>query len=118
MKTFVKENTWLTHPLLPHGWGNGYVCSPPEHPLHGKDYTEIHELMPELLVNGGLTFAESANHIKNNLKWPELPEGVENYWVVGFDTSHSWDNMDYWPSAESVQREANKLAEQIQNYTP
>ena len=112
MEAFVKENTWLTRmSFIDFGWGNGYVTIPKGHPLHGKGYDEIHDLVPALEVNGGLTFADSAN----DLKWDELPENSEDAWVVGFDTAHSWDTLEMW-SKEAVMEEAEKLKIQLENY--
>lgn len=112
MKAFVKENTWLTRDsFIDFGWGNGYVTIPKEHPLHGKDYDEIHELLPKLHVNGRLTFADTAD----SLNWDELPKGSEGDWVVGFDTAHSWDTLEMW-SKEMVIKEAEKLKSQLLEY--
>ena len=51
MKTFLRENTWLTRGITDFGWGNGYVLIPQGHPLHGKHYDEI-----DVDVHCGLTF--------------------------------------------------------------
>lgn len=106
MKAFIKKNTWS-----PGGWGNGYVTIPKGHPLHGKDYDIIHDLIPKLHVNGGLTFSDSAD----SLKWNELPKGSEGSWVVGFDTAHSWDTLEMW-SKEKVMEEAENLKNQLLEY--
>ena len=62
MKSFIKENTWLTRGIIDFGWGNGYVIIPKDHPLNGKNYDEIHDLMPKLDVNGGLTFSKFTSY--------------------------------------------------------
>ena len=111
MKSFIKENTWLTRGIIDFGWGNGYVIIPKDHPLNGKNYDEIHDLMPKLVVNGGLTFSESADSID----WEEIPEKNEGDWIVGFDTAHYSDNLEKW-SKEKVQEEADNLKEQLSSY--
>src|SRR5690554_6159122 len=83
MKTFVKKNNLE----ITTGWGNGYVIIPKGHPLHGKDYSEIHHIFPELDVHGGLTFADSVNQVIE-YGWA-MPTDCEDGWVVGFDTCHS-----------------------------
>ena len=106
MKTFVKENNWVKRTSIidfDFGWGNGYVVIPKGHPLHGKDYTEIHNLIPTLEVNGGLTFSKSAN----DLDWEELPEGSEGGWVVGFDTFHFGDSLSKWPKSAVIEETEN-----------
>lgn len=106
MKYFVKENTFLPRGgYMDFGWGNGYVCIPPNHPLHGVDYNNF----PNLEVNGGLTFSEHASGLTT---WKEIPEDCKDCWVVGFDTAHSWDTLDMW-SKKAVELETKKLAEQI-----
>jgi len=112
MKAFVKENTWLLREkFMDFGWGNGYVVIPKGHPLHGKDYDKIHDLIPTLTVNGGLTLADYAD----NLQWKELPEGSEGAWVVGFDTAHIGDTLIRW-SKEAVIQETEKLKNQLAEY--
>lgn len=109
MEAFVKENTWLTRGgYADFGWGNGYVVLPKGHKLHGKDYDTIHDLLPHLEINGGLTFASSATE----LDWMELPEGSKDGWVVGFDTAHSWDTLEAW-SKKKVLEEAENLKNQL-----
>ena len=103
MKVFVKENTWRPRGFGDFGWGNGYVVIPKGHELHSKTYDEIHELMPGLSVNGGLTFCYS----RDSLSWEEIPEETEGGWVVGFDTSHFSDTLEKW-SKISVFRETTK----------
>lgn len=113
MKAFVKEITWL--PGSETGWGNGYVCIPSDHPLYGLDYDQIHTLMPDLDVHGGLTFASKSEECKD---WVELPEGTkENHWIIGFDCAHYNDNQINRPRA-FVELEAQNLARQIEAYQP
>lgn len=108
MKSFVKEITWL---CTDHGWGNGYIVIPESHPLHGLDYSKIHELMPDLEVNGGLTFSD----IADDLDWKELPKGCKGWWVVGFDTAHRGDTLEIW-SKDAVINETENLKKQLMNY--
>jgi hypothetical protein len=112
MKAFTKENTWLERRYyMDFGWGNGYVVIPKGHVLNGKSYDEIHELIPNLQVNGGLTFSDTVD----TLSWKEIPKGSEGGWVVGFDTAHSWDKLEDW-SEPKVMLEALNLKEQLQTY--
>lgn len=112
MKAFIRENKHLeVKNMMDFGWGNGYVVIPKGHPLHGKAYDVIHDLMPELETNGRLTFSDTAD----TLEWDELPKGSKNGWVVGFDTVHSWDTLERW-SEEKVMKEAEKLKKQLLEY--
>uniref|UniRef100_A0A6M3M5A3 Uncharacterized protein n=1 Tax=viral metagenome TaxID=1070528 RepID=A0A6M3M5A3_9ZZZZ len=111
-EAFVKKNTWFSGTTRMNlGWGNGYVVIPKGHKLHGKSYDEIHNLIPSLRVNGGLTFSKDAN----NLDWDELPENSKDGWVVGFDTAHYGDTFERW-SKENVIAEAEKLKKQLEKY--
>lgn len=95
--SFIKEITWLTG--CETGWGNGYVAVPPKHPWHGKDYDSIN-----IDIHGGLTFAASATGIR----WPEVPNNIDDYWIVGFDCAHYGDNLSTCPK-EFVETETQKL---------
>lgn len=113
MKTFIKENVNFPRTnLRDFGWGNGYVVIPKGNMLHGKGYHEIHDLIPTLEVNGGLTFADSVDELK---PWKEIPGGYDDGWVVGFDTRHGWDTLETW-SKEKVMEEAEKLKLQLLAY--
>jgi len=96
-----------------HGWGNGYVLLPKEHPLHGKSYDEIHPLIPSLNVHGGLTFSTKAS----TLTWEKLPKHNKTDWVVGFDTAHFNDDPVVWTKAR-VLEETRRLKEQLEAYKP
>lgn len=87
---FIVENTWLPRHILyfDFGWGNGYVALPKSHPWYRKHYDNIEDVQ----INGGLTFSEMINEM----------------WVVGFDTAHSFDTLARWPK-EAVQTEADCL---------
>ena len=117
MKIIVRENTWINRGVVNAGWGNGYVLISEEHPLYGKGYDEIHELMPELSVHGGLTFADDSERLKEN--WTELAKELhgdnKKYWIVGFDTVHYGDNLINC-SREYVLKETENLAKQLENY--
>ena len=113
IRIFAKESP-LSGYIDSRGWGNGYVCIPEGHHMHGLDYDEIHRRY-DIDVNGGLTFSESAANCKN---W-ELPDFVKDTdWVIGFDTAHWGDSLDRWPNEASVLAEARRLADQIEASTP
>jgi hypothetical protein len=76
IKTLALKTTFLPD-SAPHGWGNGYIGVPPEHPWFGKNYNDI-----ECNCHGGLTY--SADHVPK-----EKPDG---HWWLGFDTCHLYDN--------------------------
>lgn len=65
------------------GWGNGYVCLPPNHKYFGMHYDDI-----PIDAHGGLTFADYADR----LDWDEIPEGCDGWYIIGFDTMHYNDN--------------------------
>lgn len=78
---------------IKHGWGNGYVAIPKEHPLYGKDY-----MHPDvnLDAHGGITFSDFANSLDLN-ELPELQvitDDIKDYWVFGFDTLHAGDDEE------------------------
>lgn len=102
---FVCE-THLDRNIINVGWGNGYVCIPKWHPCFGMDYNDIYEKYG-IHAHGGLTFADKSNNLK---QWPcqsEIPDG--EYWIVGFDTAHSGDDLQRWPK-EAVIMETKDLA--------
>lgn len=105
IKAITVENTWLekryegipepllskVKSMLTHGWGNGYISLPKDHPWYtwitsseektpGNRYVNVYRL--NVNVHGGITFGD------------EDDDG--DYWI-GFDTSHAWDNMENWP---------------------
>ena len=113
MKAFIKENTFLKREsFMDFGWGNGYVVIPKGNILHGKGYDEIHDLIPLLDANGGLTFADSVDILK---EWKEVPSGYDDGWVIGFDTAHSWDTLERW-SEDAVMLETEKLKKQLEHF--
>ena len=113
LKTHIIETTFLKH-----GWGNGYVIIPEGSKLHGKSYDEIHDLIPNLEVHGGLTFSALVGNllIKPNIHWKSvIDNNNDTDWIVGFDTSHYKDNSTKW-TKERVQRETESLKRQLETY--
>ena len=112
MKTFLRQNTWLSG-ICEHGWGNGYVIIPKEHPAYGLDYNDI-----KVSVHGGLTFAKDIADIHREMptflpsRFKSLTEG----WVVGFDTAHCGDTLWVW-SKGTVRSETNRLKRQLLKYS-
>ena len=98
------------------GWGNGYVLIPHNHPFYGVNYDEL-----ALDAHGGLTYGEKFKETRF-LEWVECREidgditrenfeKFQNYWMIGFDTAHSGDNLDDC-SKVYVMNETNNLLEQ------
>ena len=108
MKTIIRENTWLTRGFTDFGWGNGYVLIPEGHPLHGEFYDDI-----DVDVHCGLTFSKLVD--ERMIKEWHLEEKDKGKWCVGFDTAHARDNLFVW-SKEAVQKETDRLMEQIASY--
>jgi hypothetical protein len=80
-----------------YGWGNGYVLLPKNHPFYKVHYDNIN-----VYAHGGLTYSELFKS-EYFLKWIENLEFdgdvtyenfkfFDDYWVIGFDTSHYGDN--------------------------
>ena len=121
MKTVIRENTWLQRGesafpgiTMDYGWGNGYVLIPKGHSLHVVDYNNIHDLMSELYVNGGLTFSSLVTEEWDKEKW-NLESTDIGAWCVGFDTCHYGDTSERW-TKEAVQKETESLRDQLMNY--
>lgn len=107
--SFLNEITWDI--FMSHGYANGYVAIPPEHPLYKKDYDEVEGV----LVHGGLTFSNMFSNFKTDnieLLNGEIPE---DYWVFGFDTCHFGDNSINW-SREKCIEETERLERQLEKY--
>lgn len=113
MKIFTVENTWLGG--VNHGWGNGYVIIPKTYPLYEKSYDEIHDLIPELYVNGGLTFSDYLSSFKNSNVLSNRFKANKDSWVVGFDTCHCGDNLYNWTELDVI-NEAKSLKSQLKNF--
>lgn len=109
LKHFVIEITWLT--CTEHGWGNGYVAIPKDHPLYGKHYDD--EAASHIEAHGGLTFSDFAKNMNG------VPEEIQgDYWVFGFDTAHFGDTISRWPK-KAVNAEAWHLKVQLEKmYQP
>ena len=68
-----------------HGHWCGYVGVPREHPLYGKEYSNMRTLQ----VHGGVDYTGRCSppicHV--------APEGMpEDVWWIGFDSGHTWDH--------------------------
>lgn len=87
---YLIYNNTIDRKIYDHGWGNGYVALPKGHPWYGVDYDEI-----PALVHGGLTYGQQ----------------VDEWWVIGYDTSHYRDTLDLWPMSR-VLKETKKLMDQ------
>ena len=77
------------------GWGNGYIGLPKNHPWYNIPYNDINDILYKNKIgniHGGITFAEK----------------IKDYWVIGFDTAHSDNNIDTW-NKEAVKEETIKL---------
>jgi len=115
LRTFVKENTFLKRDNAygsDFGWGNGYVIIPKGHKLHGMSYGKIHDLIPLLECNGGLTFSSYAVDLKD---WAEITEDDKDCWTIGFDTCHSWDSLESNPMGK-VKLTTIKLRDHIEHF--
>lgn len=63
----------------------GYAAVTPEHPDHGKDYSDIDE---HIDVHGGLTYSGACRGAICHV--PQLGE-PDLVWWFGFDCAHVWD---------------------------
>lgn len=97
-----------------HGYANGYVAVPKDHPYYGKHYDDIEDID----IHGGLTFSENGKWCYNNYEDLEIIEGnkedLKDCWVFGFDTCHWMDDLGSWPK-ERVIKETLRLKEQLEN---
>ena len=73
------------------GWGCGYVLLKKDHPLFGKDYYQV-----EANTNQELTCCYKDTY------------AGETVWVMGWDTSHFYNNSSHDQSY--VQKETEQLA--------
>ena len=70
----------------------GYVGVAPDHPLHGKGYSD--EGLPDLDVHGGLTFADACSAGENEAQGichTPAPGEPDHVWWFGFDCAHGGD---------------------------
>ena len=109
LKTFVIESQRWTANM---GWGNGYVVIPEGHPLHKIHYNDLYD-KHDFSVNGGITWSEMAGGLKDE---PDFVQPTD--WIIGFDTAHFNDSLAKWPDADSVKKEARRLAAQIEILYP
>jgi len=112
IKKLIIPNDWVSiNYHIPHGWGNGYVGVPSDHPWYGKYYDSL-----DVTIHGGLTYSDNFPPAQ-----PEhaSTEGMEKgYWWVGFDTMHYMDNLILCPRAY-VEYETDSLYQQAQDvYDP
>lgn len=139
--SFTIKNDWIQSE---HGWGNGYVAIPPEHPLYGKKYNDKIEVndIDKIPFNGNflslLTTAFEFNKdekdknlvpldlvinvhggitLSDSIKrLRNVPKNIpEDYWVFGFDTVHAGDNQFNWKK-EDVQKETKKFKRQLEKF--
>lgn len=89
------------------GWGNGYVLIPSDHPWYEMDY----ELIP-VNVHGGLTFGQTID--RSYLDVFPLDENDIGKYMIGFDTGHYRDTLEFWPKKRVIQ-ETLSLEKQIRN---
>lgn len=102
-KIFLEPFGQYLHAIREKGWGNGYVCLPPKHKYHGVPYDDI-----PVDVHGELSYGKLGKDSKLRNK----PEGIEDWWIVGFDTAHLGDWPELWPEAR-VLAETQYLQEQL-----
>jgi len=114
----VIENKFrkLGYYSLDFGWGNGYVLLPFKHPFYNVHYDDI-----DINIHGGLTYSNKFDS-SNFLKWIENLKidgdvtidnfkTFENYWMIGFDTSHYGDDINSCPKYY-VMNEVENLLDQ------
>ena len=105
VKCFCVENPKKEYPILfERGWGNGYLVFDRTHPLYGKHYDEIN-MSRHMQAHGDWTYSQLAgNHfLKNDIKIiaienEELQIEADD-WIIGFDTSHTGDDLDSCPKS-------------------
>jgi hypothetical protein len=120
--TLIIENHFKPIPgyNFEHGWGNGYVLIPDGHPFYGVHYDDIYEIS-DIRVHGGLTYGDTfeSDYFPRWCKDLEIGGDVtlnnyknfNNYWMIGFDTNHSGDNLSRC-SKNYVLGEVESLLEQ------
>jgi len=95
----------------------GYVGVPSTHSLYEKDYMELNV---DILVHGGLTYADKCRDTICHIPQPGMPDDV---WWFGFDTAHANDLTPYIPlhfdgmeyrNKDYAINETEKLAEQLE----
>lgn len=101
------------------GWGNGYILIPEYHPFYGKHYDDI-----DINIHGGLTYSNKfeSDNFFNWIKNLEIDGDItlnnykefDGYWMFGFDTAHSGDNV-FNCSKQYVINETENLLNQCIN---
>lgn len=80
----------------------GYVGVPPDHPDHGKSYNDLEG---DLLVHGGLTFADKCMEDRPECEGVchvPYPGRADDVWWFGFDCGH---HMDVSPGLDARMNE-------------
>lgn len=75
----------------------GYVGVPPDHPAHGKAYSDV-----DVSAHGGITYANGCGGIVCHVPEPGQPDNV---WWIGFDCAHAWDLA---PGIEAMRKEMDR----------
>ena len=87
------------------GWGCGYVHIPKNHPILVKLLINENNGYYNLQIDG---FSEE-------LTWTSWNE-TNDFYVVGFDTAHSWNNIQN-SDKNFVEQKTNELKTIVDNYT-
>lgn len=107
--TFAIENSWLReNQLMNVGWGNGYVAIGPDHPFYRKE-----DDVADLDMDIEITYSNLIPVV-----WAETYKIPKNYWVIGFDTCHSYDSLEKWPNEQSVLDKANEIKNTLLQINP
>lgn len=109
--------------LKNHWQANWYVSIPKCHPLYGKDYNEVDDILwkdSQFAVHWGLTFG---THLSKC--WPEIQtaylnsndrnELTDDVYVYWFDTMHAGDTKEFWTTT-AVRNEAYNLKQAFVKY--
>lgn len=112
MKHIIKETTHIKRKYegldfeLDFGWGNGYVLLEKDHKYYNVDYDKI-----PVYVHGGLTYGNIITEDNLN-RWSELEKDDIGKYMIGFDTMHYNDTLQFW-SKERVEEETIFLKNQL-----
>lgn len=114
---WIDEATGLDCLMVRNSMGTlcGYVGVPPEHPWHGKHYSQCLEACPEgdycyghspesqILVHGGITFSAACQEDRaEGICHVPAPGRPHDVWWFGFDCGHYEDcsPLDHTMAAE------------------
>lgn len=86
------------------GWGCGYVYIPSEHPILVKLYTEEYQ---------GWNYLQPDN-CEQEITYSEW-DGEEDYYIIGFDTAHYYNNSSH--DEAYVIAETEKIKVLVDAYT-